>query len=70
MHQTTVRFGTDLWDALERECSTLGVSVPQYVREAAIARLVYTAGKRGDPDLELALITAIENERSHAGEPR
>src|SRR5262249_39790670 len=30
MHQTTVRFGEDLWEALENECARLGVSVAQY----------------------------------------
>jgi hypothetical protein len=44
MHQTTVRFGDDLWAALEQEASRLGVSVAQYVRDAALARLSYTAG--------------------------
>jgi len=55
MHQTTVRFGPDLWEALEVECVRLGVSAAQYLREAALARLAYTAGKRGDPEYELAL---------------
>jgi hypothetical protein len=55
MHQTTVRFGADLWRALEEECSGLGVSVAQFVREAALARLMYVAGRRGDPDYDLAL---------------
>ena len=55
MHQTTVRFGPDLWEALDRECDLLGVSVAQYVREAALARLVYAAGRRGDDEFELAL---------------
>ena len=55
MHQTTVRFGADLWQALEEECERLGVSVAQYLREAALTRLVYAAGKRGDDDFELAL---------------
>jgi hypothetical protein len=55
MHQTTVRFGADLWGALEEECARLGVSVAQYLREAALARLVYAAGRRGDDDFELAL---------------
>jgi hypothetical protein len=55
MHQTTVRFGADLWRALEEECSGLGVSVAQFVREAALARLMYVAGQRGDPDYEFAL---------------
>jgi hypothetical protein len=59
MHQTTVRFGADLWQALEEEGSRLGVSVAQYVREAALARLAYSAGKRGDEEFELALEIAL-----------
>jgi hypothetical protein len=55
MHQTTVRFGSDLWEALEEESSELGVSVAQFVREAALARLMYLAGRRGDADHERAL---------------
>ena len=55
MHQTTVRFGPDLWEALEEECRRLGLSVAQYVREAALARLVYTAGRRGDDEFDHAL---------------
>jgi hypothetical protein len=50
MHQTTIRMGPDLWGALEAECSRLGVSVAQYLREAALARLAYTAGHLGDTD--------------------
>jgi len=59
MHQTTVRFGADLWDALEREGARLGVSVAQYVREAALARLMYAASKRGDDEFDLALEIAL-----------
>jgi hypothetical protein len=55
MHQTTVRFGPDLWEALEDECAHLGVSVAQFLREAALTRLVYAAGRRGDDEFELAL---------------
>jgi predicted nucleotidyltransferase len=62
MHQTTVRFEADLWEALESECAELGLSVAQYVREAALARLVYAAGKRGDVDRELALVVALEEQ--------
>ena len=58
MHQTTVRFGPDLWDALEVECARLGVSAAQYLREAALARLSYSAGRRGEEDYEEALVGA------------
>lgn len=55
MHQTTVRFSAELWEALEVECERLGVSVAQFVREAALTRIVYAAGRRGDEDFDLAL---------------
>jgi hypothetical protein len=48
MHQTTLRFPEDLWEFLEQEAKSLGVSVAQYVREAALARAAYDAGRRGD----------------------
>jgi hypothetical protein len=60
MHQTTVRFGADLWEALEEECAALGVSVAQYLREAALARLAHAAARRGDLDFEHALEFATE----------
>lgn len=41
MHQTTVRFGKDLWAVLEQEAERLGVSAAQYIREATLARLVH-----------------------------
>lgn len=41
MHQTTVRFGRDVWTVLEREAARLGVSAAQYVRDATLARLAY-----------------------------
>ena len=59
MHQTTVRFGADLWEALEDECQRLSVSVAQYLREAALTRLVYAAGRRGDAEFETALDLVI-----------
>jgi hypothetical protein len=69
MHQTTVRFGSDLWTALEQECERLGVSVAQYVRESALTRLVYAAGRRGDEEFELALelATGTEWRTEHQG---
>jgi hypothetical protein len=44
MHQTTVRFGSDLWSALERESARLGVSAAHYIRDATLARLAYGEG--------------------------
>jgi|SRR3954469_9995979 len=48
MHQTTLRFPEDLWEFLEQEARSLGISVAQYVREAALARAAYDAGRRGE----------------------
>jgi predicted DNA-binding ribbon-helix-helix protein len=42
MHQTTIRFSQELWDRLEAVAEDGGVSVAQYVREAAIERLART----------------------------
>lgn len=64
MHQTTVRFSPDLWEALEAEGAALGVSVAQYLREAALARLAYSAARRGERDYEVAL-TAVGAELDH-----
>jgi hypothetical protein len=58
MHQTTVRFGPDLWEALEAECAGIGVSIAQYLREAALARMAYTAGRRRESGYEEALLQA------------
>lgn len=43
MHQTTIRFGTDLWRELSRAAEEQGTSVAQYVREAAVARMAHGA---------------------------
>jgi hypothetical protein len=67
MHQTTVRFGPDLWADLEREAAALGVSTAQYVRDAATARVHYAADRREDERLGRAL-ERVELER-RAGEP-
>lgn len=73
MHQTTVRFTPDLWESLELECRRLGISAAQYLREAALARLAYMAGQRGDTGYERALVTAgatLANRTSGAAEER
>jgi hypothetical protein len=58
MHQTTVRFSTELWAELEREAREAGVSAAQYVREAALIRIVYDAERRGERQFEAALTRA------------
>jgi len=67
MKATTVRFGEDLWAMLESEARTLGVSVAQFVREAAIMRVAMLAGTRGDPDAELTIADIAA--RSRQGRP-
>ncbi len=47
MRATTVRFGADLWEMLEAEAERSGESVAQYVREAALARVAFSAARRG-----------------------
>jgi len=53
MKVTTVRFGTDLWRLLEAEAEYAGVSVSQYIREAALARAAAAAAARGHGPFEL-----------------
>jgi len=48
MRATLVRFGPDLFEELKAEAERSGVSVAQFVREAVVARIAYTAGRRGD----------------------
>ncbi len=38
-HQTTLRFTEEMWGELEHAAAGLGVSIAQYVRDAARARL-------------------------------
>lgn len=46
MRATTIRFSTELWSILEREARNEGVSVAQYVRDAALFRVAYGLGER------------------------
>jgi hypothetical protein len=69
VHQTTVRFDPELWGALEQEARALGVSVAQYLREAAMARLAYTAGRRGSPMFDRALTESVADGGRVGGNP-
>jgi hypothetical protein len=44
MRATTIRFPNDLWEQLEREAKRQGISVAQYVRDAALYRVAFSAG--------------------------
>jgi hypothetical protein len=58
MRATTIRFGEELWHSLELEAELAGVSVAQYISEAVVTRLAYSAARRGDPIYEVALAEA------------
>lgn len=52
MRATTIRFTPELWALLQREATREGVSVAQYVRDAALFRVAYSAGIRREQDPE------------------
>jgi hypothetical protein len=68
MKVTTVRFGTDLWSLLEIEATQAGVSVSQYIREAALARAAAAAAARGHGPFEL-LAGALREATSDEHDP-
>jgi hypothetical protein len=50
MRATTIRFPNDLWEQLEREARKQGISAAQYVRDAALYRVAFSAGAAsGEP---------------------
>ncbi|HEY3190841.1 MAG TPA: hypothetical protein VGJ70_25340 [Solirubrobacteraceae bacterium] len=62
MQATLVRFGPDLLALVKAEAERSGVSVAQYVREATLARVAYTAGRRGDRVYDAALAEVTERD--------
>jgi len=44
MRATTIRFPNDLWEQLELEAKKQGISVAQFVRDAALYRVAFSAG--------------------------
>ncbi len=64
MRATTIRFSPELWARLEQEAAREGVSVAQYVRDAALFRIAYNAGSRADaPPPRLPYRTGSASER-------
>jgi hypothetical protein len=52
LHQTTIRFTPAIWEQVEAQARSEGVSAAQYVRDATLTSLAYGAGTRErDPDL-------------------
>jgi hypothetical protein len=71
MQATLIRFGPELFAELKAEARRSGVSVAQYVREAVVARMAYSAGLRGDPSYRVGRSDpAPEHVRSAAGRVR
>lgn len=46
--QTTIRISTELYELVEAEAARMSVSVSAYIRESLIARVAWSAGRRGD----------------------
>jgi hypothetical protein len=53
MRVTAIRVSEDLWRLLEAEAAGVGVSVSQYLREAALARASAAAAARGEDPFDL-----------------
>ena len=68
MRVSAVRFGADLWRLLEEEAELVGVSVAQYVREAALARASAAAAARGEDPLKLLAGAARNASRRSAND--
>src|SRR5438034_5337169 len=66
MKVTTLRLGSDLYDLLEREAELAGVSVSQYIREAALARAAAATGARGESPFEKLVLGVRETAASTA----
>jgi len=67
MRLTAIRMGDDLWRLLEGEAARVGVSVSQYIREAALSRAAAAAALRGE-DAHAVLAQAALS--ADASEPR
>ena len=48
MRRVTIRFGQSLWRVVEEEARRDGVSAAQFVRDGALARVMWQRGHRGE----------------------
>jgi len=62
MHQTTIRFDSELWRRIDAEARRIGVSAAQYIRDATLIRLTQdmstSAGAEARPSKASAAISA------------
>jgi len=70
MRATVVRFGPELYEEMQAEAAQNGVSVAQFVREAVVARMAYTAGRRNDGEYGRAARQAAERSRAESSAVR
>ncbi len=70
MRVSAVRMSDDLFRLLESEARRVGVSVSQYVREAALARAVAAAAKRGEDPYDVLAGAGGEANSSPGGRGR
>ena len=70
MRATVVRFGPELYEEMQAEAAQNGVSVAQFVREAVVARMAYTAGRRNDDEYGRAARQAAERLRAESSAVR
>lgn len=47
MRKTTIRLSDRLWQLIQQEAESEGITAAQYIREAVIARIFYDHGLRG-----------------------
>src|SRR3954464_12091085 len=66
MHQTTLRFGSELWEQLDAAAQRSGISIAQYVREAAVGRLARAAAMQSDAPTPSAPAAEPETEVERA----
>jgi hypothetical protein len=69
MRVTAIRVSDDLWRLLEREAAQVGVSVSQYVREAALARASAAVKARGQDPFELLAQATQDTQQQPAEDP-
>ncbi|MDX6650370.1 MAG: hypothetical protein QOJ97_2321 [Solirubrobacteraceae bacterium] len=69
MRAATIRFTEDLWGLLEREAARQETSVAQLVRDAALMRIAFAMGGRGEPEARATVQSLAARELSAGSGP-